>query len=83
MMIEKPELDKEIECHIASVISKMELKEAREHCNLTQAQVSEASGLSVKCISDIENSKGNPTFRSLQRYLNALGYEMLFRKRSI
>jgi transcriptional regulator with XRE-family HTH domain len=76
-------LSDEAEVYISSVISKMELKNAREESNLTQAQVAERSKLSTACISDIENNKGNPTFKSIQRYLNAIGYEIMFRKKSI
>jgi transcriptional regulator with XRE-family HTH domain len=76
-------LSKEAEIYISSVISKMELKNAREISNMTQAQVAEISKLSLNCISDIENDKGNPTFKSIQRYLNAIGYEIMFRKKSI
>lgn len=48
------------------------IKQARKDCKLTQKQLSEASGLSQKSISDIENGHGNPTFDNLCDLLHAL-----------
>ena len=52
----------------------------RKQSSLTQKEVSDASGLSVQCISDIEGD-GNPTLNSIVRYLNCFGYEISFKKK--
>ena len=70
------------ERYITSVLTKMNLSELRSKQHMTKKKLSEISGLSVKCISDIESaSSGNPTFNSICKYLNALGYEMYFKRR--
>lgn len=63
-------------------ITKMQLAELRKSKHLTQKEISEMSGLSVQCISDIESeNSGNPTLRSLLKYLDCMGYEMYFKKK--
>lgn len=63
-------------------ITKMQLAELRKNKHLTQKEMSELSGLSVQCISDIESeNSGNPTLRSLLKYLDCIGYEMYFKKK--
>lgn len=69
------------EAFIASNIAKMRISEIRNSQHLTKKALAELSGLSEKSIAFIENSKGNPTFNSMQRYLNALGWEMIFKKK--
>lgn len=73
----------ETERYIASRLSKMEIAEIRKSMKLTQKQLSEISGLSTQCISDIENDSGNPTLKSLVKYLTALGHELSFKKQNI
>ena len=41
------------------------IREAREKCNLTQKQVAQQVGLSLRAISSIECCEANPTFLSL------------------
>ena len=56
----------------------------RHASNITQKELSEATGLSIQCISDIENeNSGNPTLKSLIKYLDCLGYEITFQKKSL
>ena len=51
---------------------------------MTQKDVSSLSGLSTQCISDIESERtGNPTFKSIVKYLDVLGYEICFREKTI
>ena len=69
------------EAFIASNIAKMRISELRNSQHLTKKALAEFSGLSEKSIAFIENPKGNPTFNSMQRYLNALGWEMVFKKK--
>lgn len=74
--------DTEKEQYISRILTKMELAELRKSKGLSQKELSALSGLSVQCISDIENvSSGNPTLKSITRYLDSLGFEMLFRKK--
>lgn len=76
--------DSELEQFISRRLTKMELVELRKAKGLSQKELSTLSGLSVQCISDIENTcSGNPTLRSITKYLDSLGYEMMFKKKSI
>ena len=77
-------MDGEVERYIDRRITKDELSEMRKAKGLSQKELSDMSGLSVRCISDIENPEsGNPTLNSIIRYINALGYEIMFQKKSI
>lgn len=71
----------ETEAFISSNITKMRISEIRNSQHLTKKALAEISGLSEKSIAFIENPKGNPTFNSMQRYLNALGWEMVFKRK--
>ena len=63
--------------------SEFELSKLRKAHKMTQKQVAEATGLSVQCISDIESETGgNPTLKSIIRYLNCFGYELYFQKKT-
>lgn len=73
-----------LEQFISKRLTKIQLGSLRKMKRLTQKEVSEATGLSVQCISDIESEDGgNPTLKSMIKYLDCLGYEMVFQKRSI
>ena len=73
-----------LEQFISKRLTKIQLGGLRKMKRLTQKEVSEATGLSVQCISDIESEdSGNPTLKSMIKYLDCLGYEMVFQKRSI
>lgn len=69
---------------INSRLSKMSLGELRSAQHITKKRLAEITGLSVKCIADIESqTSGNPTFNSICKYLNGLGYEMVFQKKKV
>lgn len=71
-----------VERYISQRLTKMQLVDIRRSKRLTQKQMSMLTGLSVQCISDIENENGgNPTFKSLIKYLDCLGYEITFQKK--
>lgn len=73
-----------IELYLNTRITKAELYKLRKAHHMTQKQVSDATGLSMSCISDIESEdSGNPTLRSVQRYLACFGYELTFSRRKI
>lgn len=77
-------MDEDVERYISKRLTKDELAEMRKAKGLSQKELSEISGLSVRCISDIENPDGgNPTLNSIIRYINALGYEITFQRRTI
>jgi len=70
--------------YISRRLIKMELSNLRKNLHMTQKDLSSLSGLSVQCISDIESEQsGNPTLRSLIKYLDCFGYEICFQKKSI
>ena len=76
--------DDPTEIYINQRISKMELAKLRKRNKMTQKDVSSATGLSVQCISDIESENaGNPTLKSLVRYLSCFGYEIAFQRKGV
>lgn len=85
--IEKEELidpfiyDNKINLLISERLTKLQLSDLRKIKHLTQKDLSLITGLSVQCISDIESkNSGNPTLKSLIKYLDALGYEICFQR---
>lgn len=72
------------EQYISKRLTKMQLADMRKMKHFTQKELSEISGLSIQCISDIESeNSGNPTLKSLIKYLDCLGYEMVFQRKTI
>lgn len=72
------------EQYISKRLTKMQLGDLRKTRHLTQKEMSMITGLSIQCISDIESeSSGNPTLRSIIKYLDCLGYEITFQRKSI
>lgn len=70
--------------YISTKLTKMELSDLRKAARISQKEMSAISGLSTQCISDIESEKsGNPTFNSIVKYLDVLGYEICFRPKII
>lgn len=70
--------------YISKRLIKMQLADIRKSKKLTQKDISILSGLSIQCISDIENNNsGNPTLSSLIRYLDCLGLEIAFKNKCI
>ena len=62
---------------IADKLLRMQLVNSRKAKHLTQKQLSEISGLSESCISNIESGfDSSPTLRSLMKYASALGVEL-------
>ena len=72
------------EQYISRRLTKMQLGDLRKTRHLTQKDMSMITGLSVQCISDIESEdSGNPTLKSLIKYLDCLGYEIYFQKKTV
>ena len=83
-LIEPMILSNPTEQYISTRLTKMQLSDLRKIKHLTQKELAAMTGLSVQCISDIENeSSGNPTLKSLIKYLDCLGFEIFFRKKVI
>ena len=62
---------------IKDKLLRSQLVNIRKSKHLTQKQISEISGLSTSCISNIESSDlTSPTVRSLLRYADALGVDL-------
>lgn len=65
-----------IDALAADKLLRMRLTNIRKSKHITQKQLSELSGLSESCISNIESdSNTSPTLRSLIKYATALGVE--------
>lgn len=59
----------------AKTALKINLKDLREKHGLTQSQLAEKMGVSQKAISDIENGKAWPDYKTVQAISKALGSE--------
>lgn len=65
------------DCIIADKLFRMQLRDMRKARHLTQTEVSELSGLSKSCISNIESGEeSSPTLASIIKYINAVGLEL-------
>lgn len=49
------------------------IKERRVYLNITQKDLAEIVGISLRSLVDIEKGNGNPTIDQLTKILNALG----------
>ena len=50
-----------------------EIKKRRKLLKITQSDLAEISGISLRSLKEIETGKGNPTIEQLQKILNPLG----------
>lgn len=71
------EYDRKLNILIDGKIARMELASLRKARHLSQKEVSERSGLSTQCISDLEND-GNPRLDTLIKYINAIDGTITF-----
>ncbi|MBR5146496.1 MAG: helix-turn-helix transcriptional regulator [Bacteroidales bacterium] len=55
------------------------IKERRTILGLTQQDLSDYTGLSVRIIKSIENDKGNPSMSTLEKIIETLGLEIVIR----
>ena len=71
------EISTNTEMLIKDKLLRMQLTNIRKQKHLTQKQISEMTGLSTSCISNIESGEAtSPTVRSLIKYATALGVEL-------
>lgn len=72
-----PDIKTNTDIMVADKLLRIELANARKSKHLSQKQVSQLSGLSESCISNIESGEeSSPTLRSLIRYATAIGVEL-------
>lgn len=55
------------------------IKERRLVLGLTQQDLSDYTGLSVRIIKSIENGKGNPSLKTLEKIADILGMEIVMK----
>lgn len=64
--------NKEFDLFIEEKLARMQLADIRKS-KMSQKELSERSGLSINCISNIESGESSPTLRSVMKYVSALG----------
>lgn len=59
------------------------IKERRAELGLTQQDLSDYTGLSVRIIKSIESEKGNPSLSTLERIADTLGLEIFIKVKGV
>lgn len=59
------------------------IKERRAELGLTQQDLSDYTGLSVRIIKSIESEKGNPSLSTLERIADTLGLEIVIKVKGV
>lgn len=59
------------------------IKERRAVLGLTQQDLSDYTGLSLRIIKSVESEKGNPSLKTLEKIADVLGLEIVMRVRII
>lgn len=57
------------------------MKERREVLSLTQKDLAEMAQVAVATVKDIERGHGNPSLNTIQKILDVLGIEIIYRVR--
>ena len=57
------------------------LKERRTRLDISQADLAEMAGVSLATVKDIERGKGNPSLQTIEKLLDILGLEIVYRIR--
>lgn len=74
IIIHRDDEQSNVDALIADKLFRMQLANARKAKHISQKDLSQLSGLSASCISNIESgSDSSPTLRSLIKYATALG----------
>ena len=55
------------------------IKERRDILGLTQQDLSDYTGLSLRIIKSVESEKGNPSLKTLEKIAEVLGLELIMR----
>lgn len=59
------------------------IKERRAVLGLTQKDLSDYTGLSLRIIKSVESEKGNPSLKTLEKIAEVLGLELIMRVKII
>ena len=59
------------------------IKERRAELGLTQQDLSDYTGLSVRIIKSVESEKGNPSLSTLERIAEILGLEIIIKVKGV
>lgn len=57
------------------------IKERRAKLKLSQADLAEMARVSLATVKDIERGKGNPSLQTIEKLLDILGLEIVYRIR--
>ncbi len=57
------------------------IKERRSKLKLSQADLAEMTRVSLATVKDIERGKGNPSIQTIEKLLDILGLEIVYRIR--
>lgn len=57
------------------------IKERRAKLKLSQADLAEMTRVSLATVKDIERGKGNPSIQTIEKLLDILGLEIVYRIR--
>lgn len=60
--------------HIEALVHS--IKTRRKNLNVTQEQLADISGVSLRALKQFEGGKGNPTLQTLSKLADALGLEI-------
>ena len=59
-----------------------EIKKRRHTLSLSQNDLSEMAGVSLATLKNIERGAGNPSFETIEKLLEVLGMEVVFKVRN-
>lgn len=59
------------------------IKERRAVLRLTQQDLSDYTGLSLRIIKSVESEKGNPSLKTMEKIADVLGLELIMRVKFI
>lgn len=59
------------------------IKERRAVLRLTQQDLSDYTGISLRIIKSVESEKGNPSLKTLEKVAEVLGLELIMRVKII
>ncbi len=57
------------------------IKDRRTHLKISQADLAEMARVSLATVKDIERGKANPSIQTLEKLLEVLGLEIVYRLR--
>ncbi len=59
------------------------IKSRREALQVTQAELSQLSGVGLRTLKQFESGKGNPTLQTLHKLVETLGLELTLKVKSL